>query len=648
MPDLRSHIIATTRDESSRERLASGWQSGSHAGNRTRLGKSTHGKKRTVRINSIASRLTIRSERKREASGLKRLVLSRKKAVQNPRVKTMIAYDLETTSIKAGTPQPLYLTAYGAEFSFSGAIKDIYHLRDLLIHRFLTVEHNGARFVAWNGNKFDVYFIAAALLHSPRYILRPYLTKSKQLRGLRVIDRELPDTSFEFLDGMSMTGVQKPLDAFLETFAPDYHKLQAPDWEKTQFNPDNKKHVAYAERDSEGLYHALKKAESILLENFSVPLQGTIGKAGIRIFQEHLPSDVQVWELPYSLREVVRHHIMRGGYCFCARQFAGAVWKYDINQAYAAAMRDARLPAGRCYRIKGKSRFAKCAVYHVAAALARNSVPMYITDQETGAKAFPVDRFEAWITSIELEQLESEGWMIQIKDGWAWEDSFTMKEYVDKLERLRIHCEGGPKSAQGEMIKAVGNNSYGKTVETLEGIELVLSHERPEGFYEYQCPDEEIQHIWFRLGEPQRKPYHQPQIGAFITAHVRMVLRRAILKAPDDWIYADTDCVIFSRPVSLDFDRGRYGAWKVESENKPYRIITKKVYADFGATEKRSKGLNVNRLTDHDFIEWFEGRPPTQRQTQRNNFLKAMTGREMFRDHVKIGQKMLDKSSLTV
>lgn len=634
-----ARIVATTKNDDSKKRL------------REEL-RQRKRKERSQRINRVAGKLTTRYEKQRhkeQENGGRKKPFARKDRPEKPRVRKLIAYDLETTSIKKGTPKPVYITAYGEDFHISGAIKDIEHLCDILVNRFLTEENAGCRYVAWNGNKFDVYFIGAALLYDDSFIIRPYLTKGKNLRGMKVMKKGDEKLSWEFLDGMSMTGIQKPLSDFLKIFAPEYLKLDAPDWEKETFNPKNKKHVDYAERDSEGLYHALVRAQSITMEHFRLPLQPTIGNLGIKAFQAHIPGNVLIYEPPYSAVTVIREFAMRGGYCFRAKKYEGKVWKYDINQAYAAAMREAWLPAGRCIYTKGEHPYATCAVYRIEAVHSANKVPFYYTEIIPGEKGkldgkrlFAVDRIgDTWITSIELKQLKKEGWKVKVKEGWFWEDAFRMDEYVNKLERLRVNAPGGSKSAQGEMMKAIGNNSYGKTVERLEGIELVLANEAPEGFYNYQCEDDAIQHIWFRFAKPTLREYHQPQLGAFITAHVRMVLRRAILINPDGWLYADTDCVIFDSPVDLPIDPSRYGWWKVECEGKEYRIITKKVYADFGANEKHAKGLNIRRLTDEDFVRWYNGEPPRQTQIQRQNFLKCMTGAEMFVELIKFGERKI-------
>ncbi len=598
---------------------------------------------RPVRVNRIARKLADHWERLRYKTGKQRRkpLLQRERKLKLTRI---IAYDLETTRIKKGNPEPRYITAFTDDWQCSLKLAGIGQLRLVLQNRFLVPEFSKARFVAWNGNRFDVYLVAQALIACDEYVLRPYLTRSKNLRGLRVMLKSDPKTWWEFLDGMSMTIGNAPmtLKKFLTVFAPEFGKLEGPDFEGgAEFDPMNAEHVRYAERDSEGLYHALKAAEAITVEHFNIGLQPTVGNMGIKIFQANIPERVEVWEPPLECVRALRHHVMRGGFCYAARKHEGPVWKYDINQAYAAAMREARLPAGRCvYTPKGLNPYAREFIVRCRARNPGNRVPFYYRNMDRVAGYGMESISETWLTSIEFRQLKAEGWQFDVLDSYFWDESFTMSAYVDKLEHLRMNAPGGPSGAQGTMVKSIGNNSYGKTVEQLDGLELVLALEKPEGFFEYQSEDGKLQHIWAKFGRPVLREYHQPQLGCFITAHVRMVVRRAILQAPDAWLYADTDCVMFDRAVDLPIDPAKYGLWKVEAEGEPYRVITKKVYADFAGKVRHAKGMNVKRLSQADFVAWYRGEPPVQLQVHRQNFLRFITGGDMFIEHQRIGQKM--------
>lgn len=575
----------------------------------------------------------------------------------------MIAYDFETTRIQPGTPRPLYLTAYSKRLSFSLAtpIRDFQHLLQVLETYFLVPEFYGVKFVAWFGNNFDAYIISAALLQSDKYVLRPYLTRNKGLRGLRVLaagEDDRTKKSWEFLDGAAMLGLaQTKLKDFLKSFAPHLPKLTGViNFEKEEFDPDNKDHCEYAMRDSVGLDEGMERAQDILLEIFNQPLATTMGGACIKIFTAHIPRGVEIPLPRVEILDAVREYVMRGGFCFCARRYKGPVWKYDLNQAYAAAMREASLPAGfSTYAEGAPPANAKVYIARIKAKKASNKVPFYYRSESNGrVKSFfsEGEIYDTWLTSIEVEQLRREKWTIEYIECYTWASEFTMHEYVDKLETLRRTCEGGPKGAVGTMVKGVGNHSYGKTVEQLEPLEYVVAAECPPGFAPYYGDEmEPFEHVYYRFveeDEERAKAYHQPQIGAFITAQVRMVLRRAILLAPDNWLYADTDCVVFDCDMTsqLDIDSARYGAWKIEEEGTVYQIIAKKVYASKeivfdkdgnDVTTRSSKGLSVRKLTEKDFDDWYDGNPPEQEQTQRNNYLKVMQGAEMYRSQARKG-----------
>ena len=571
-----------------------------------------------------------------------------------PQPARMIAYDFETTSIKAGTPEPLYITAYAEHvMHYASSIDGGENLQQILINHFLTEEHKGAKFVAWAGNNYDAYFIATCLVLNPNYVLRPYLTRSSALRGLRVLPacdaNKKNAKGWEFLDGMAMLGlVGVSLEKFLKNFAPEFGKMVGViDFEKEQFDPTNPKHCEYAMRDSVGLYHGMQRAQQILIENFDQPLTVTMGGACIKILQAHMPADITVNTPRDVVLKLTRDYVLRGGYCYCARRYQGPVWKYDLNQAYAAAMREAKLPCGFTTHSSGEPQDAS-AVYIacVSASKSDNQIPFYYRTEVDGKmrSAFAkCEIHETWLTSIEIEQLRSEGWTINFLECYTWDNSFNLSEYVDKLETGRTRAEGGPSGPIGTVYKNVGNHSYGKTLEQLEPIEYLFSSECPPGYAPFYGNElEPVRHVYFRFVEDQRpKAYHQPQLGAFITAYVRMVVRRAALLSPDTWLYADTDCVVFASDVTsqLDIDPKRYGAWKVEEAGTVYQIIAKKVYAQVGGeSPKRSaKGLNVKKLTPQDFSEWYDGNPPEQSQVQRQNFMKVMQGAEMFRSQKRRG-----------
>ena len=502
-------------------------------------------------------------------------------------------------------------------------------------------------------------------MRNPLYTMRPYLTRSHQLRGLRVslVDDGPRKPAWEFLDGLAMLGLEGlSLEKFLDNFAPDHKKLVGViDFEREDFDAKNPKHCAYALRDSVGLYHAMMRAQSILLDQFNQPLTVTMGGACIKIFQSHIPDGVTVWPMDVSATRVCRDYVMRGGFCHCVKRYSGPVWKYDLNQAYAAAMRQSPMPCGRMqYSPRGVDPRAALYIARITAHKPNNKIPFYYRTEIAGRLKSRFDDThiaDTWLTSIEVQQLQAEKWTIKIVESYSWADGFVMRDFVDMLERTRTTCEGGPKGPIGTMVKAVGNHSYGKTVEELDPIEYVLAAECPVGYQPFFGDEfDPIDHVFCRFVDDQKaKDYHAVQIGAFITAAVRMTVRRAALLSPESWLYADTDCVIYSQDMTdrLDVDPKRYGAWKIEETGAHYLIIAKKVYAELSAPEAKpttrsAKGLNVKKLTGADFSSWYDGAPPVQSQIQRNNFLAVLQGEDMFKTQIRRGTAVerLDNEAL--
>ena len=576
-----------------------------------------------------------------------RNLLQRRARKKPARPADLIAYDFETEPIREGiTPRPLYLTAWSPTYEFAGIVEPSYRPRNLgaiLGDAFLTEDKRGACFVAWNGNRFDSYFIAAALADNPAWKVRPYLTRTRELRGLRVQRASDPEGSrqgWQFLDGMAMLGIDCTLSQLLESFAPDFPKLPAPDWTGTGFDPDNIDHCVYALRDSEGLWHAMDRAQRIMLEHFNEPLRPTIGATAIRVFVSRIPEGVQVRKLDEAQDDIVRERLMRGGYVFCRGRYRGPVWKYDLNQAYAGAMRDCPIPCGSVLWDRyGPEDTTGAYMVLLSAENPNNTVPWYVKVEDAQGRVRATYQTtvlrNVWLTSDEHRQLIAEGgWSIECHEHYAWARTFSMRELVDELESLRR--EAGPASPVGRMVKAVGNSAYGKTAEQSEGIEWLIAADRPPGWIEFYLDDdaEPVQGIYWRAeSDPLEKDYHRPQVACWITAWVRMQVRRAALLNPRAWLYADTDCVMFAADMTddLDIDPTRYGAWKIEEAGTEYNIIGRKVYASTDGRKRAASGLRTAALTAADFEAWLEGQAPKQHQVHLRNFLDVMTGAEMYR-----------------
>jgi hypothetical protein len=556
------------------------------------------------------------------------------------------AYDLETVAIAAGSiPEPRYVSVSIAGEVSGWPVHTFAELHDVIVSEFLTDDLVNHSFVGYNSNRFDAYLVAQSLKNDDGYLIEPWLARGHQLRGMRISDTENPKRFWVFSDAMAMTGFQGSLQSFLDAFAPGERKGAI---DVLHFDATNALHVAYNHNDTATLQTALDRVDELFADVTGMTAQNTIGKLAIKAFQRNLPEGVLVWPVPQSARDGL-NIAKRGGYVYCRGRYSGPVWKYDINQSYASQMRKP-LPSGRCMETFHEVP-ELLGLYHVTLSYPGGApVPFYARSVDWGSIGLTDGSapYETWIVSPEVEHLRAFGWQIEIHNGWVWSDQFDMKEWVDGLQAARI--EAGPKTPKGLAIKAVGNNAFGKTFEEFDGLRLVISGDRPSAdYFAYRDDDPEYKDIWFTIEDVKPADYHRPQLGSFITAYGRVQLMDAAYMSPRAFLYADTDCIVFSEDVTwlLDIDPAIYGHWKVEEEGAVYSFINKKVYFSHEAKKNptapaigpvveypvtaHAKGVHVQELTLRQFHDWYSGEAiPHQDQLQRNNFIATMAEQDMF------------------
>lgn len=559
------------------------------------------------------------------------------------------AWDIETTNIAAGTPDPRYVSlAHDVDHVNGWACigREAFHA--VLVREFLTDAYAGHRFVAHNANRFDNYQVVLALLDDPHYYVEPWLTRAQDMRGLAVYDAARPSRVWYFSDSMAMLAFPGSLAELVHTFAPDYEKLQVIDWEVTVFNPTNAEHIAYALHDSRILQAALDRAAEIVRDLTGVPLQNTIGKLGILFWQRFLPPDVLIWQAPPGCLTLLRQ-ALRGGLVYCREAFRGQAWQYDINQSYTHQQRNP-LPCGRCSQT-WEYDATRLGIYEcVIQRMAGTPLPFYCLDCTTDTMvqtdgSLPV---QTVILSPEIELLRRLDWSVTVTHGWTWTDSFTMSELANQLETARATCEGGPKGPIGTMIKAIGNNAFGKTLEQVDGMRYRFSSIQPgSAFHHYAAEIPATDTLWCALEDTEPADYQKLQIGVFILAYGRIQLYEQIARHGADVLYSDTDCLITRRDItdSLDIHPSRYGAWKIEQTGQYVFVLNKKAYAwpaRSAGRVKHWKGLHTREISYAAYERAYtHGEVPAQPQLQRRGIMRVVCGLPMFGELTRHGSAVL-------
>lgn len=528
----------------------------------------------------------------------------------------IVAYDFETSNIPCddGTIEPRFLTVFGAGIDLA-----------IRTESYASVEHAFAalwpmlpantRLCAWNANRFDTRIQMEALVMHGAWDLATYVAKSGTLRGASVTRA---GKTVSLIDGMAALGLQCSLKKFLEVFAPHEPKGVL-DFSRESFDADNPAHVAYARQDSRALYYGLVEADRVLRNLTGMPLRMTIGALAIRAFASMLPAEVKILPCGRDRDTEIRDRCFRGGYVFTAGTFEGPAWSYDLNQAYAGAMRSARLPWGSMARTQREVPGKTGMYIGMLSRRSRAPVPYVVRDYDAQRpKAIEAwgDPIRTMLVDSEIQCLRRHGWTFDVQRGYVWEQWFHARSFVDRLERLRTRAEPG--TPLHTIAKAIGNNAYGKTVERESAGSYLFTLDPPPNALPVHVLEDDAadDRLWFVPDErDSRRWYHRPQIGAVITAHVRVLVYDAIMTDPRAFLKADTDGVTFSRPNhALAIHPTRYGRWKIESAGERHIIIAKKVY--WTQQKTAAKGLHTRDLTEADFRAWLQGKAPVQRQMQ--------------------------------
>lgn len=548
----------------------------------------------------------------------------------------IVAYDFETTRIPIKptdplTVKPLFLTTHTETWNDAFDPKGSYKAtREYFGDYLWALLEPNTLLSAYNANRFDLRVLLEALLDS-RFTVEPFISKVSGLRGAIV---RYGRKRIKLVDPIAMLGMQCDLREFVATFAPEYPKGRI-NFDRVNFDPSNPRHVRYAKRDSEALYHALRRAQSVVRGICKdQELRPTVGALAINAFMQAMPRGVMVPALRPRSFEIVRRIVMRGGFVY-SRPFTGALWTYDLNQAYAFAMRECSLPSGFARPVRSFCT-DRPGFYRVKLSRStRSPVPYMVRACQKPYRMLETsgEGCVTWLTTDEVNLLLHHGWNVTIIEGYAFEGSFHMTRWVNGLEARRAEF---PKTHPVNVIcKYVGCNAYGKTLQEPTTMRIVLSRKPPKGAWPMVAHDEQgdpIDGLWMvPERRDTRRRYERPQIGAFITAFVRCVVYDAIMADPEHFIKADTDSVSFTRKQpQLPLDKDRYGAWKLEADGEFHIVVAKKVY--WSANKKAAKGMNVDKLRKRDFVAWFKGRVPLQHQRQLQSFKKRLAPTWTFRD----------------
>lgn len=327
----------------------------------------------------------------------------------------------------------------------------------------------------------------------------------------------------------------------------------------------------------------------------------------------------------------VRPYYM-GGRCQAmgAGIFHGTWRVYDINSAYAFAMREIQHPIGSTFnwnnRITSRTAFAR------VRAINRGALGMHTPE----GLRFDVEKGEFNATIHEIKAGEETGRLkvlrvIQALDFQEWG---TFEDFIDTFTSKKIAAEKRDDKIHRDFYKRVCNSAYGRfAIDGAKHLDCTLTgaaDPAPLPQPSMTCMRGECcgecwrvfetgpgYIIWYRPA--QRQQYDNIATGASITGATRAILLRALDKA-DMPMYCDTDSII-CRSLGVDVDPLALGKWKLEdlpkksgmTEFDELAIAGKKLYACFRNGEPVKHACKGVRITPDEIRQIARGAEITHR-----------------------------------
>ena len=511
--------------------------------------------------------------------------------------KRFIAVDIETDGLGGPFLQGAYQREGDASVHFFDSL-------DAWVEEIISKRSVNCIWYAHNGGEYDF-----------KYLLQPLEDLVRRKRNLtfqvirqgsegRVIGFKLRyrNNVYELRDSFAL--INTSLAAMTSKFAPNLPKLDIGLTEGVTYNPADPVHRSYLERDVRGLLESLITFRSIMLAEFGIPLQWTIGSCAMRVFTLMLHEGEQYWRVNPKVEAFIRQ-CYYGGYVFLrTTNETPDCASVDVNSMYPSVMRDYGVPVGGAVHVFEEVP-GRCAFYHVRAHVPDNERMTCVPMRTASGTVWPVGDFETHLSSRDMETARAMGASFEVIEGYMFrEERSLFTEFVDRCERIRIEQKG---TAMEAVVKLLQNSLYGKFGSKEESIEYLVASAIPEDKEKCYQP-----YIDQATGLPSdvlltapvkvEQPYMHIEWAAAITANARARLFQYIRAIGEEQVvYGDTDSITaHTDAIHAAIASGRlpvsnqYGDVKLEHEYVTFRAGGPKNYQGRtvdGAVIDKAKGI---------------------------------------------------------
>lgn len=424
------------------------------------------------------------------------------------------------------------------------------------------------------------------------------------------------------------------------------------DFDKT----DDTSLSAYCRRDVEILVLFIQRLIDFILENDLGNFQPTIAGLAFASFRHRfMAHDIIIHDSAPALQ--LESDSYRGGRneCLFIGKLKGKVYQLDINSQYPHQM------LSQLYPVKLLRYISRDLSKHQLATLLKSYdvIARVIVELDKPAIAikqdklvFPVGRFEAVLTSPELEYVLAHGRVLRVKEACFYLRAKIFEDYVKFFYRKRQEYKQAKNDTYQLMAKIYLNSLYGKFGQrhsTYFPVEHVSQY-YPSIEDVYESGARKWTH-YLTIGgtkwEQSQEKYYSfdsfPAIASFVTAYARMYLWKLIETAgAENCYYMDTDSLFcnevgYSRLLTAGLiDPKELGKLKLERTIASLDIK--------GCKDYTRDGLDVRKGIKKDAIPTADGGfSQPQFMKTKSMLAKGLSGTVVVRQVIKHRRTSYDK-----
>ena len=518
------------------------------------------------------------------------------------KVKGYITFDIETLPDKktgsALLGEPCYITKCD-ENGVTGFEES--DLTGWMLHHIFKPDHHGKIIYAHNGFRFDYKHLSLSRLADLGFYGEIIADKNNNYKA---IDVHSPDGAFIWHLQDSFIKFNLPLKKLLITFAPHLPKGDI-NFDKENFDVNNPEHIAYALRDSEGLYYAIEKIDDLFKSRFDIsfhdrPTAPSLSLHAFKHFCKH--RKVQYPHAPKFSQDEYRAAYFGGQTLALDCNQHDDVMVIDIHSSYGATMLQNPMPFGEIDSFAtpegSAAQYEDADLVEASVYVSRETFPALksvVVKDGKPHKGNNAGHLDGYWYGCELRQAVAMGTVItDIRRIWRYaETTDILQRFISILKKMR-QADGktkGPLDAVGKLLQ---NSLYGKFAQEKADSALVFGGEMgPDDESEFDYQTQTFSDTVRRVPKESRGLPAPIQWGAYITALSRCRLNAAIALAPEKILYCDTDSVFIKRcdfPIFEHLIGPEYGQWGIEDDKRgTFRGIAPKAYMI--GTKRVNKGI---------------------------------------------------------